>query len=425
MKTVEVTFVTANARSIISKTQSMIDLFEDLELQFMLINETWLSGGESLENQITDLDVGAGIGFLHKSRRDRNGGGVAIAYRKNGVTFKKIALKRNNFEVVAGIASISKTPRKLIVFSVYLPPSMPAVKVRECFNMLQDNILEMTQKHENPVIVIGGDFNRSDPTALAEPLPGIEVLQTGPTRGVATLDHVYTNGLIETACTRPPLQSISGTYSDHLSIQLSVKIELFHKFEKVSFLHRPITEKGKEKFVRAVVLQQWNEIYCGNASAAAEKLCELLDKMYHDCFPEIRVQYKTTDNPWINKKIRGIAKKKRKEYKKKGKSDAWWDLTRKMKESIATEKARYLEKMKEKAKSQRSSAPFFKAVKALQNVNCVKQWSLFDLYPELDRQAAVDTAALAFNGISDEFVPLTSDFPNIYMNTKLRQAYGE
>ena len=158
----------------------MMNYFEELELDFALINETWLATGKYSSNNIIDLEVGNNIGMVCKNRKGKSGGGVAIFYKLSRIEFKKEPLRECPFEVVAASAKIEKTGRVLIAVALYLPPGMQAPQVRRCFSAIHDNLAALKVKYGNPLVIIGGDFNRQDPEALASPYPEMEVLRTGP-----------------------------------------------------------------------------------------------------------------------------------------------------------------------------------------------------------------------------------------------------
>ena len=70
------TLINTNARSLCPKIDSMIDNFNELDCTFAIITESWLSDGEHLENDMKDLQDGAGITMLCRNR-PQNHRGVA------------------------------------------------------------------------------------------------------------------------------------------------------------------------------------------------------------------------------------------------------------------------------------------------------------------------------------------------------------
>ena len=62
------TFINTNARSLGPKINSLIDCFEEMEVAFGVITETWLAGGAGLQEDVEHFEAGAGIGLLTRSR---------------------------------------------------------------------------------------------------------------------------------------------------------------------------------------------------------------------------------------------------------------------------------------------------------------------------------------------------------------------
>ena len=50
------------------KINSLIDCFEEMDLAFGIVMETWLSDGAELEEDLADFEVGAGLGMLTRNR---------------------------------------------------------------------------------------------------------------------------------------------------------------------------------------------------------------------------------------------------------------------------------------------------------------------------------------------------------------------
>ena len=66
-------FATVNARSILPKMQSFIDMSESLDLDFCLLNETWLKDSMTGEENKSDLELGSNIGIIHRNRGEEEG----------------------------------------------------------------------------------------------------------------------------------------------------------------------------------------------------------------------------------------------------------------------------------------------------------------------------------------------------------------
>ena len=83
-----INFAATNARSLPPKMLSMIENFNELQLSFFAITETWLKNNKQTEREIKDLSDSEQLGLLAKNRKKR-GGGVAIIYNKNLINLKK------------------------------------------------------------------------------------------------------------------------------------------------------------------------------------------------------------------------------------------------------------------------------------------------------------------------------------------------
>ena len=161
----EVNFINTNARSLCPKIHSLIDSFEELQLTFGTITETWLADGEGLEEDLQDLALGAGLGMICRNREPgRNGvahGGVALVYRNNISDFKKICVPNpGNFEILPCIGTIRGHSRKMVVVSCYLPPNYPTRRGKEALEYITNVIVQIKRKYTDPYLVVTGDFNQ-------------------------------------------------------------------------------------------------------------------------------------------------------------------------------------------------------------------------------------------------------------------------
>ena len=89
-------------------------------------------------------------------------------------------------------------------------------------NAINDEISKTKLELHDPLIIIGGDFNKKPYHDAINDFPDIELLLTGPTRQDEVLDLVFTNIPESTAHTRPPLESDCGV---HRRAHLTVYVE--------------------------------------------------------------------------------------------------------------------------------------------------------------------------------------------------------
>ena len=97
-------------------------------------------------------------------------------------------------------------------------------KACEC---IVDSINAVKSTYENPLIVLGGDFNLRSPDGIIESFPDILQLDTPPTRKWVCLDLISSNIQPNkvTIEKRPPLRTEDGRHSDHDSLYVRMSVE--------------------------------------------------------------------------------------------------------------------------------------------------------------------------------------------------------
>ena len=203
-------FLNTNARSLCPKIESLLDCFEEMNASVGIVTETWLSDGQSLDDDLADLEHGAGLKFLVKNRppgpRGVSHGGVAIAFRKGSVDLKKLDFKNEeDYEVLVGCGTVPGHSKKLIVVGVYMPPNYSQSKGLACLDYLSDVVIEIKRKYRDPYLVIGGDFNQWDVAGALQDYPDLREVSVGATRDDRQIDRLFSNfDQVEAFGTLPP-----------------------------------------------------------------------------------------------------------------------------------------------------------------------------------------------------------------------------
>ena len=378
-------FFLTNARSLIQKTDALMDAFESLGLDFACVAETWFKGGRALKDALTDIEGASGIRFVHRSRDGRrggHGGGVAIAFNAGTCNFKERKLKNVSAsqEIVCVHGRIAGSRRPVVVFAIYVPPRTNAKGRKLIAEALAAEVAAMSSVLNNPAIFIGGDFNHA---CVADALGNVGAFNdkaTGPTRGMNRLDIIYTNvgEAVKDARTLPPLQSNSGTVSDHRCVYVECDLGQDKDFEWVIKMTRRRTPQREEAF--AAELAAWDpgsnigETCDGMALRLEQKIAELTD--IH--FLLRRDRRRSNEDPWITRGIRRLWKKKLRIYKKSGRNDAWWTTNVVLQNAIAESKETYVERLLEDCGNSRS---FYAATKRLASVTSCREWKVGSLFP--------------------------------------------
>ena len=138
--------------------------------------------------------------------------------------------------------------REIVIFSCYLPPKINKVDLDTIMETLTDLISEARAKTENPWVIVAGDWNRYDTTLITAMYPDIIMKNTEPTRGRALLDYSFANFDIEKAVVSFPVESETGTTSDHAVVNFECLLERPANFTWETHEYLQITEEGIQNF---------------------------------------------------------------------------------------------------------------------------------------------------------------------------------
>ena len=410
-------FINTNARSLDSKLKSLDCCFEEKDLHFASLTETWFQDGRALEERIIDLAGEFSLGMVTRNRdyaaaNGRLYGGVAFVYRQKMANFAEFPLLNpEGYEVLATTGRVTGIKGKIAVVTCYAPPNITPLRAQSMLEYISDVVGELKRKIENPTLIISGDFNQWPVDDLMGDHPDLTEVQYGPTRGSRSIDRTLTNfgRSIKESRTLPPLETEDGRVSDHRIAYASAAFEKMNK-GLITYTYREYTEAGADKFVEAVNRQDWACVYSElTASGKVEKLQAVLEKLMDSAFETKTTTRREQDPPWINDKVRRLIKKRRKIYDREGRSKPWKNLKKRSDKLIKKRAARYMERQKQILTSHDATRSFYKNVRAYKSKEKPPQFDVRELYQgEADLQVA-ENLAEHFNAISHEFTGLAED----------------
>ena len=156
--------------------------------------------------------------------------------------------------------------------------------------------------------------------------PGIKKQVTGPTRKKKVLDVIYTDLPTTKTELLNPIETEDRVPSDHKIIFSAAQFDKRLPAKNYYYYTQPITKKGRERFQRLLLDTDWETIRGNNCSESATKLAQLLDSYVEQCFPKKRKKARTGDMPWINNKAKKYVRRKRRVYKKEGRSELYYAI---------------------------------------------------------------------------------------------------
>lgn len=210
-----------NARSLKDKLNSLQDNLTEMGADLCLLTETWFKECSQINMILEDFTNRTDFGFIRRDRTGlKRGGGVAICYDKNKISFVRSKLPPSKHEVLAAVGRRTGQRRKIVCIVVYVPPWYNADQNRSLYSYINDVILAIKNKYESPYILIGGDFNKRSVSEATRDFPEIKQIVTGATRGDNVLDIMTCNfsGSLVDCGTSNPIEDQFGIGSDHLTV---------------------------------------------------------------------------------------------------------------------------------------------------------------------------------------------------------------
>ena len=113
--------------------------------------------------------------------------------------------------------------------------------------------------------------------------------------------------------------------SDHRVAYLTSDIPKVRKFKWLSYSYRFFNDDSVDAFRKWVVMENWSEVI-QTATASQEKALayqRLLNRAIEACFPLVTMRRKSTDPPWLNKRLRRLMRRRKAVYRMEGRSKQW------------------------------------------------------------------------------------------------------
>ena len=400
-------FAVANARSISAKINSLVDLFEEADLMFACLSETWLVDGRKHDHEMRELVEGRNISMITRNRGIR-GGGVAIAYDDRKMQLKRVYNGKSNFEYVCALGKTKLNKREIFIVSCYYPPAMKVAEVEAMNEEIADRIGRAKADCSDPMVIVAGDMNRKRWEGTFEDLGDVEELPLGPTRRGAELQRCATNlGDAREVFLSSPLETDDGQMSDHRAAVCVWEIPRRDVFRKKTFTFRPFTSRGKTEFLSTLASIDWTPIHTGDPTTATAMMTDILEDLRNRCFPQKTRTIKSSDPPWVDQEYRRATRRRKRRFKRRGRDRRWKQMKKKTREMKAEKQERLVDKVVEAAENAGTTKAYFATANMLKHREAPQRWSPRDLYPEKQPGEIANMAADYFTKISREFTPLS------------------
>ena len=389
-----------------------------------VITETWLADGKTLDEDVTDLSLGAGIGFIYRNRPQGPSGvahgGVAISYKNSCCRLSRLELQNpQDFEVVVAGGKINGYSRQVVVVAVYIPPNYTVGRGRDCVRYVEDVIIEIKRRYRDPFVVLAGDFNQWAIQDAVADFADISEESVGPTRKDKQIDRIFTNfhrAVIESGTVQPLTSDETGTSSDHRVAFVRADLPRVRSFQWLTYSYRYRNEESTDQFGAWLASFDWSGMFdLQGSNKKAEYYQETVTSALERYFPLVRVRRKTTDCPWISKGVIKMIRNRKEIYQREGFSQKWDTLREVIEKKIRDRREKYLQSQRDCLLVDDARRNFFRNVKAFQCKDRPKQFDVRQLFPGCPDGAVAEKLADFFNRISSEFDPLEpSDIPRTH-----------
>ena len=414
--------INTNARSLRPKISSFLRCFLNMSLTLAIITETWFAAGSRLDLQAEDLLLGHGLRAYTLNRDPlRSGvayGGVAIILRDSITKGQPFHFPNpEKFEVLPLSVKVSDVSRRLFVIAAYIPPGYSVPRGRACLQHIADVVLTIKNKHEEPLILVAGDFNQWDVAEALAEFSDIAEVSTPATRGDRKIDKIFTNwpDCVEEGGCCPPLQTEPDEegqvgHSDHKIQYARSRLPRREPVRWETYTYRPYSSAGEAAFLDEMAGQDWREITdCPDVNAKVDRLHDLFDDMLNKHFPLKTMRRKESDLPWLDQAARKMIKKKAAIYKAEGQSPRWEKARSRLETYLDKRQQNFLARQRDKFIGPQAHVSFFRNVKSFKSPEKPKEFDVRTLCPgKTDTEVANDVAEF-FNEISREFTPLSTD----------------
>lgn len=197
----------------------------------------------------------------------------------------------------------------------------------------------------------------------------------------------------------PPLQSVGGIPSNHQCVYAEAEFPPVRGYNWVCQMRRT-RDQGKEE-AYSEEQRGWDWSCLRNASGVDAKadVLEADIRQHTDRhFPLARVRKRSTEAPWITRRIKRLWKRKIRSYKKGGKTHRWHETYRKLQTQIAEARSGFVDLLLEEGNSGKT---FYSATKKLSAAAQAPQWTVTDLFPGQDPQEVAKGVLDYYSSISD------------------------
>ena len=275
-------------------------------------------------------------------------------------------------------------------------------------------MLEKIKRELNdPYICLGGDINKKDLSPAFRDFPEMKLLPDLRTRNEAALDLCYTNFNDEVfeLNSHHPLDNGEGVVSDHLIVSYNFRVKRRHDCVVTSRMARKFDVLSMDAFKSRLVATDWTTINHPDPSMMVKTFNSIILSEYNHCFPEYMIKSRSSDLPWVTKRIKRLIRKKKRRYKTRGKDRVWKETEKVVTRELKLNRERHVDKVSGRIGDTGGSHAYHAAINIMKQKSAPPRWSPSSLFPYDSEVEVAECCAEYFNDISAEFTQIDPPIP--------------
>ena len=406
---------------------------EEREVDICFDSEVWEKAENKKHKQKIEsmLEI-KGISYISTPRPGKKrGGGAGICVNTEHFQISKLNIQiPKPLEIVWGLLKPKKPIgriNKIIVCSFYSPPWL--YKNAKLVDHMTETLQSLLRIHTGAGIIISGDRNIMEISALVSIDPSLRQVVKLPTRGPNVLDVVLPNlgRYYSNTWILPPVlpdNATTASPSDHNGVLVKPLTNILTKKNTKEVRKiRPLPDSLIDAFGQKLTNQNFAFDESLSSSEIVESFQSTLQSLIEETFPEKEILVLDDDLPYFTESLRKLKRLRQREYQKHGKSNKYLEL----KASFDERKNIELEKYKVKILNEVSNGKrgsIYPTLKKLGLRPGSDEKRTFQLSDHIEKgftpTQSVEAMAQHFSLISQEYQPLSMSNLPVVVQTFLK-----
>ena len=345
-----------NMRSLIPKIEMLSTDLKDRMCSLALLTEVWENeNNKKHQNKIEAMFELKGLDYVSTPRPgNKRGGGAAVIVETEKYSISKLNVQNpDKLEIIWGLLKptiITGKTSKIIICCFYCPPK--SKKKSKLIEHMTITLHSLKTTYPNAPIIISGDRNDLSIERLLSIDPSLKQMVSKPTRGQNCSLFITDNQSYFETPIVPPIDvddpRKGGVPSDHMGVVVTpiyndgLKINR----QRVTRTVRPITDSAIKNIGQVFCTEEWKFMNPELDSTKLTELFEFYTGGIIDTFCPLKtISERPGENPFMREDMKILKRKIMREYEKRGKSPAYFEMKKSLEEKIKSEKIKYKDKI--------------------------------------------------------------------------------